>query len=83
MRRPLDPQGGFVIEEPPVGLFEVQLSHPHLRVTETVETRIVEGSHTDLGEISASLAASLLVLVSDDQGQPVANASLQQLVDGD
>ncbi len=74
---PIDPLGNFVIESPPVGRYQVVLDHPLLQNLEPLVIDIEADTKTDLGEIATRWAASLLVLVSDAEGQPVVGAKLE------
>ncbi|MHC5070716.1 MAG: MSCRAMM family protein, partial [Planctomycetota bacterium] len=73
----LDAHGGFVLHNPPAGRFLVRIQHPHLIDAKKVEVELHLGRHIDLGVLPTRLAGSLLVLVSDAEGQPVSGAHLE------
>ncbi|MEE9126009.1 MAG: carboxypeptidase-like regulatory domain-containing protein, partial [Planctomycetota bacterium] len=73
----LDGHGGFVFHNPPPGKFLVQVRHHHLRDAKRVEVEVRRGEHIDLGLLKTRIAGSLLVLVSDPDGQPVPGARLK------
>jgi protocatechuate 3,4-dioxygenase beta subunit len=69
--------GGFLLNNPPPGTFLVQIQHPHLINGRKVEVKIERGKHIDLGTLPTRLAGSLLVLVADPTGRPVAGAHVE------
>lgn len=70
-------EGGFLLHDPPEGSFLVEIQHPHLINGRKVEVQVERGRHVDLGTLPTRLAGSLLVLVADPEGRPVAKAHVE------
>jgi len=69
--------GSFVFEGLPAGKFELALEHPSLRLPSALEVSVSTGQTTDLGALATVEASGLLVIVSDSDGRPVADAKLE------
>jgi len=72
----VDSRGRFAFDDPPAGAYVLTLAHPHLEVATETSVQIETGKKVDLGQVPTRPAASLLVLVSDHEGEPVPSAKV-------
>ncbi len=72
----VDAHGRFVFDNPPAGDYVLSLAHPRLDVAAEVEVQVAIGENRDLGPVMTEPAASLLVIVSDAEGEPVPSAKV-------
>ncbi|MEM7200936.1 MAG: carboxypeptidase regulatory-like domain-containing protein [Planctomycetota bacterium] len=73
----VDATGAFRFEEPPPGRYRLVLRHPQLAASERTAFEVAEGDDVDVGILGTQLAGSLVVLVADPEGQPVAGAEVE------
>lgn len=73
----LDAAGRFAFENPPAGRYELGFEHDLLRLAQRTIVEVEKGERKDLGLVHTELAGSLVVVVTDSEGAPVAGASLK------
>lgn len=74
---PLSSTGEFVFVDPPAGRYALSLVHPDLLEVSSTQFSVVQNEVVELGGLPTRPASSLLVLVSDESGQPVPGASVR------
>lgn len=73
----LDASGAFVFGDPPPGSYQVVLDHRFLLNAEPVLTDVERDQERDLGVLPTRAGANLLVLVSDEAGEPLSGVELE------
>lgn len=80
---PLAADGTFAFVDPPAGRWAIDLRHESSRLESPHPVEIAAGEHVDVGNLRAVASSSLLVVVSDEAGAPIAGArvELMEIVD--
>jgi protocatechuate 3,4-dioxygenase beta subunit len=73
----IDPRGRFLFRDPPAGPWALELRHDNLSHAAPAPVEVVHGEHRDVGALPAEYAASVLVVVSDAAGAPIAGAQVR------